>query len=95
MSNSGKITQIIGPVVDVAFENENSLPEILNALEIPKDDGTTLTLEVQQHLGEDRVRTIAMSGTEGLKRGMKVLDMGKAISMPIGDDIKRCSTCNS
>jgi len=87
MSNSGKITQIIGPVVDVAFENKNSIPEILNALEIPKDDGTSITLEVQQHLGEDRVRTIAMSGTEGLKRGMKVLDMGKPISMPVGDDI--------
>ncbi len=87
MSNSGKITQIIGPVVDVAFENKKSIPEILNALEIPKDDGTSITLEVQQHLGEDRVRTIAMSGTEGLKRGMKVLDMGKPISMPVGDDI--------
>ena len=87
MANSGKITQIIGPVVDVAFEKENTLPEILNALEIPKDDGSSLTLEVQQHLGEDRVRTIAMSGTEGLKRGMKVIDTGKAISMPIGEDI--------
>ena len=50
MANSGKITQIIGPVVDVAFEKENTLPEILNALEIPKDDGSSLTLEVQQHL---------------------------------------------
>ena len=87
MANSGKITQIIGPVVDVAFEKGNTLPEILNALEIPKDDGSSLTLEVQQHLGEDRVRTIAMSGTEGLKRGMKVIDTGKAISMPIGEDI--------
>ena len=87
MANSGKITQIIGPVVDVAFEKENTLPEILNALEIPKDDGSSLTLEVQQHLGEDRVRTIAMSGTEGLKRGMKVIDTGKAISMPVGEDI--------
>jgi len=87
MSNSGKITQIIGPVVDVAFENKNSIPEILNALEIPKDDGTSITLEVQQHLGEDRVRTIAMAGTEGLKRGMKVLDMEKPISMPVGEDI--------
>jgi len=87
MANSGKITQIIGPVVDVAFEKENTLPEILNALEIPKDDGSNLTLEVQQHLGENRVRTIAMSGTEGLKRGMKVIDTGKAISMPVGEDI--------
>ena len=84
---SSKITQIIGPVVDVAFEKENTLPEILNALEIPKEDGSSLTLEVQQHLGQDRVRTIAMSGTEGLKRGMKVIDTGKAISMPVGEDI--------
>ncbi len=87
MTNSGKITQIIGPVVDVAFEKENTLPEILNALEIPKEDGSSLTLEVQQHLGQDRVRTIAMSGTEGLRRGMKVIDTGKAISMPVGEDI--------
>ena len=87
MTNSGKITQIIGPVVDVAFEKENTLPEILNALEIPKEDGSNLTLEVQQHLGQDRVRTIAMSGTEGLRRGMKVIDTGKAISMPVGEDI--------
>ena len=87
MINSGKITQIIGPVVDVAFEKENTLPEILNALEIPKEDGSSLTLEVQQHLGQDRVRTIAMSGTEGLRRGMKVIDTGKAISMPVGEDI--------
>ena len=87
MTNSGKITQIIGPVVDVAFEKENTLPEILNALEIPKEDGSSLTLEVQQHLGQNRVRTIAMSGTEGLKRGMKVIDTGKAISMPVGEDI--------
>jgi len=87
MSNTGKITQIIGPVVDVAFENKDAIPKILNALEIPKDDGSNLTLEVQQHLGEDRVRTIAMSGTEGLKRGMKVLNMGQPISMPVGDNI--------
>tara|TARA_B100000945_G_scaffold87057_1_gene67708 strand:- start:369 stop:1874 length:1506 start_codon:yes stop_codon:yes gene_type:complete len=87
MTNSGKITQIIGPVVDVAFEKENTLPEILNALEIPKEDGYSLILEVQQHLGQDRVRTIAMSGTEGLRRGMKVIDTGKAISMPVGEDI--------
>ncbi len=87
MSNSGKITAVIGPVVDVSFE-ENNLPKILNALEILKDDGSTLVLEVQQHLGENTVRTISMSGTEGLKRGMPVKDLGQAISMPIGDDIK-------
>ena len=87
MSNSGKITAVIGPVVDVSFEDSN-LPKILNALEINKDDGSTLVLEVQQHLGEDTVRTISMSGTEGLKRGMPVKDLGQPISMPIGDDIR-------
>ena len=87
MPSQGKVTAVIGPVVDVSFE-ENSLPEILNALEIKKEDGSTLILEVQQHLGEDRVRTISMTGTEGLKRGMKVIDLGQPISMPVGDDIK-------
>ena len=87
MANTGKITAVIGPVVDVSFE-KNKLPEILNALEIKKEDGQNLVLEVQQHLGEDRVRTISMSGTEGLKRGISVKDLGKPISMPIGDDIR-------
>ena len=64
MANQGKITEVIGPVIDVSFE-EHNLPKILNALEIKKEDGTSIILEVQQHLGEDRVRTIAMSGTEG------------------------------
>ena len=87
MENTGKITAVIGPVVDVSFE-KTKLPAILNALEIKKDDGTNLVLEVQQHLGEDRVRTISMSGTEGLKRGISVTDLGQPISMPIGDDIR-------
>ena len=87
MANQGKITEVIGPVIDVSFE-ENNLPKILNALEIKKEDGTSIILEVQQHLGEDRVRTIAMSGTEGLRRGMIVDDLGEPISMPVGDDIK-------
>ncbi|HIF48971.1 MAG TPA: F0F1 ATP synthase subunit beta [Cytophagales bacterium] len=87
MANQGKITEIIGPVIDVSFE-ENNLPKILNALEIKKEDGTSIILEVQQHLGEDRVRTIAMSGTEGLSRGMIVNDLEEQISMPVGDDIK-------
>ena len=73
--------------MDVSFE-KNKLPEILNALEIKKEDGQNLVLEVQQHLGEDRVRTISMSGTEGLKRGISVTDLGQPISMPIGDDIR-------
>ncbi len=89
MANYGKITQVIGPVVDVAFDDLDShLPNILDSLEVTKGDGTRVVLECQQHLGEDRVRTIAMDGTEGLVRGMKVTDTGMPIKMPIGDDIK-------
>ena len=89
MANIGKITQVIGPVVDVAFDGQGAkLPNILDALEVTKGDGTKVVLECQQHLGEDRVRTISMEGTEGLVRGMKVIDTGTAIKMPIGDDIK-------
>jgi F-type H+/Na+-transporting ATPase subunit beta len=87
--NVGKVTQVIGPVVDVSFEGENSkLPNILDALVVTKANGAKIVLETQQHLGEDRVRTIAMDGTEGLSRGMNVVDTGSAIQMPIGDDIK-------
>jgi F-type H+-transporting ATPase subunit beta len=89
MSNSGKITQVIGPVVDVAFDEPGSkLPNILDALVVEKADGTKVVLECQQHLGEDRVRTVAMDGTEGLVRGMQAVDTGSPIKMPIGDDIK-------
>ncbi|MEP6750598.1 MAG: F0F1 ATP synthase subunit beta [Bacteroidota bacterium] len=85
MANTGKIKQIIGAVVDVQFHGQ--LPEIYNALELKRDTGETLVLEVQQHLGEDSVRTIAMDGTEGLVRGTPVIDTGKAIAMPIGPNI--------
>lgn len=89
MANIGKITQVIGPVVDVAFDSEGStLPNILDSLEVTKGDGTKVVLECQQHLGEDRVRTISMEGTDGLVRGMQVTDTGSPIKMPIGDDIK-------
>ncbi|MBK8290836.1 MAG: F0F1 ATP synthase subunit beta [Flammeovirgaceae bacterium] len=89
MANSGRITQVIGPVVDVAFDEPGTkLPNILDSLEVTKGDGTLVVLECQQHLGEDRVRTIAMDGTEGLVRGMKVVDTGSPIQMPIGEDIK-------
>jgi F-type H+/Na+-transporting ATPase subunit beta len=89
MTNIGKITQVIGPVVDVAFDGEGAtLPNILDSLEVVKADGTRVVLETQQHLGEDRVRTISMEGTEGLVRGMKVTATGGPIKMPIGDDIK-------
>jgi len=87
MLNVGKIKQIIGPVVDVYFGNGGKLPEIFNALELTRENGDKLVLEVQQHLGEDSVRAVAMDGTEGLVRGTEVRDTGKAIAMPVGDQI--------
>ena len=87
--NKGKITQVIGPVVDVSFEAEGSrLPNIMDALEVTKSNGQKVILEVQQHLGEDRVRAIAMDSTEGLQRGLEVIDLGSPITMPTGDEIK-------
>ena len=86
MPNAGKIKQIIGAVVDVQFHEK--LPEIYNALELKKPGGDILVLEVQQHLGEDSVRCIAMDGTEGLRRGLEVIDTGLAITMPVGEAIK-------
>ncbi len=86
--NIGKISRIIGPVVDVSFTDNAHLPKIFDALEITKDNGQKIILEVQQHLGEDRVRAIAMDSTDGLLRGMPVLDTESAIRMPVGDDIK-------
>ncbi|MEM6397203.1 MAG: F0F1 ATP synthase subunit beta [Bacteroidota bacterium] len=89
MANIGLVKQVIGPVVDVSFSAEDAqLPAILNALEIKRDNGDTLVLEVQQHLGEDGVRTIAMDATDGLTRGTQVTDTGRAIAMPIGNAIK-------
>ena len=89
MPNVGKIKQIIGAVIDVSFEAEGShLPEIHSALEITRDNGEKLILEVQQHLGEDSVRTIAMDSAEGLVRGMEVKDLEGPITMPAGDAIK-------
>jgi F-type H+-transporting ATPase subunit beta len=89
MANIGKITQVIGPVVDVSFEGPNAkLPKILDALEVKKLNGQVVVLECQQHLGEDRVRTISMESTDGLQRGMEVVDKGAPIQMPVGEDIK-------
>src|SRR5207244_11869868 len=86
----GNIVQVIGPVVDVEFPNEEKLPKIYNALEVEYEvsgNPTKLTLEVQQHLGESWVRSIAMSSTEGLKRGMGVTDTGAPISVRVGDGV--------
>jgi len=89
MANIGKITQVIGPVVDVRFDTDGAkLPNILDSLVVTKENGQKVVLECQKHLGEDRVRTIAMEGTEGLVRGMDVTDTGSPITMPTGDDIK-------
>jgi len=79
----GKITQVIGAVVDVQFQVQ--LPEILTALECD-NSGNRLVLEVAQHLGENTVRTIAMDSTEGLKRGDKVTDTGSPITVPVGPE---------
>jgi F-type H+-transporting ATPase subunit beta len=89
MVNKGKISQIIGPVVDVSFnETGSSLPNIYNSLEVVRLNGQKLVLEVQQHLGENIVRTIAMDATEGLQRGLDVIDTGAPIKMPVGDNIR-------
>ena len=88
--NKGKIVQVIGPVVDIEFPNPSQLPAIYNALtiEFPVLGKTSrLTLEVEQHLGDNWVRTVAMGPTEGLKRGYEVVDTEKPISMPVGDEV--------
>src|ERR1700752_2934594 len=88
--NKGNIVQVIGPVVDVEFPDEKSMPKIYNALDIEYEmngNPTKLTLEVQQHLGEGWVRSIAMSSTEGLKRGMSVTNTGGPIPVPVGEGV--------
>ena len=87
----GSICQIIGPVVDVSFDLKGDkvfLPKIHEALEIERDNGKKLIVEIQQHIGEDTVRTVAMDSTDGLRRGMKVVSRGETISVPIGNQIK-------
>ena len=85
---TGKVAQIIGPVVDVVFnDSNNELPKIYDSLEITKKDGTLLVLEVQSHIGENTVRTISMDSTDGLARGVEVVATGAPIQMPIGKDV--------
>lgn len=89
MNHKGKIVQVIGPVVDVSFDQEGSkLPNLLDALIITKDNGQKVILECQKHVGEDTVRAIAMDSTDGLVRGMEVSATGAPIQMPSGDAIK-------
>ncbi len=87
----GYISQIVGPVIDVRFNNANrkeDLPAINEALSIKRENSTDLIVEVQQHIGESTVRTVAMDSTDGLRRGMEVTPLGAPISMPVGDQIK-------
>ena len=84
----GKISQIIGPVIDVYFDENVPLPNIYDALEVTNEQGNVIVLECQQDIGENTVRTVAMDSTDGLSRGMEVVSTGMTISMPIGDAIK-------
>jgi len=88
MANVGKIIQLIGPVVDVRFDSDGSLPNIYDALVVTRENGDKVILECQQHIGDDIVRTVAMDATDGLSRGMEVVNTGSAISMPTGEQIK-------
>ncbi|MHC1720248.1 MAG: F0F1 ATP synthase subunit beta [Clostridiaceae bacterium] len=83
--NTGKVVQVIGPVIDIKFSTEN-LPNIYNAVEINMD-GNKLVAEVEQHIGDDIVRAISMAGTDGLKRGMDVVDTGAPITIPVGEAV--------
>ena len=84
--NIGKIVQVIGPVVDIVFEN-GELPDLLTAIEIPMKDKESLIVEVSQDIGDDRVRCIAMGSTDGLVRGMDAIDTGAPISVPVGKEV--------
>ena len=86
--SKGKVSQVIGPVVDVSFENGVELPTIFDALEVTKKDGTRVVLEVQSHVGENSIRAISMDSTDGFTRGMEVVSTGSAIKMPVGEKIK-------
>ena len=90
---NGRISQIIGPVVDVYFDtagqdSEKVLPKIHDALKISRPNGKELIVEVQQHIGEDTVRCVAMDNTDGLQRGLEVIQTGSPITMPSGEQIK-------
>ena len=84
----GKVSQVIGPVVDVSFADGANLPNILDALEVQLGDGKVLILETQKHVGEETVRAISMDATDGLQRGMKVVSTGAPIQMPTGEAVK-------
>jgi len=85
---TGKISQIIGPVIDVSFDENSPLPNIYDALEVTNEHGNVIVLECQQDIGENTIRAVAMDSTDGLSRGMDVVSTGMTISMPVGDTIK-------
>ncbi|MEZ3532400.1 MAG: F0F1 ATP synthase subunit beta [Muribaculaceae bacterium] len=88
-ANFGTVTQVIGPVIDVSFEGgKDNIPPIYNALRVKRDNGEELILEVEQHIGEDTVRCVAMESTDGLRRGVQVEDLGRAIAVPTGEQVK-------
>ncbi|MDE6297707.1 MAG: F0F1 ATP synthase subunit beta [Muribaculaceae bacterium] len=88
-TNYGTVTQVIGPVVDVTFEGgKENIPPIYTALKVVRDNGEELILEVEQHIGEDIVRCVAMESTDGVRRGVKVINLGHPISVPTGDQVK-------
>ncbi len=87
MELKGKISQIIGAVVDVTFPDGENLPDIYTALSVVRPDGHNVILECQQDIGENTMRCIAMDSTDGLERGMEVVSLGGPISMPVGENI--------
>ena len=85
----GTVTQVIGPVIDVSFEGgKDNLPPIYTSLKVERDNGDELVLEVEQHIGEDIVRCVAMESTDGIRRGVKVRNVGQPISVPTGNQVK-------
>ncbi|MBQ4376191.1 MAG: F0F1 ATP synthase subunit beta, partial [Bacteroidales bacterium] len=86
-TSKGRISQIIGAVVDVTFDDDATLPDIYDALSVRRNDGSNIILECQQDIGENTMRTIAMDSTDGLERGMEVVELGGPISMPVGENI--------
>ena len=95
-NNKGKITQVIGPVVDVSFDiDKNDLPPIYTALKVGRPDGADLLLEVEQHIGEQTVRCVAMDATDGLRRGMEVENMGQPISVLSTSRRRSLTICRS
>ena len=88
-ANIGTVTQVIGPVIDVTFKGgKENIPPIYNALKVVRDNGEELILEVEQHIGEDTVRCVAMESTDGLRRGVEVIDLGRPIAVPTGNQVK-------